>query len=654
MGCNVHLLLLLELWIVSATLAAFYKDLKFLCLECSCDREQLLSDGVIDTLEVQCEEDPHPRGLPRGPPRPGALDERKLLVVEADQVVPPERVIHNVDLLIQGLNLTSVDALNHLKKAETPVAYRKVSLATNAIESLPEDFSTGLETVKFLDVSSNLLARIEHAAFESLEFLQVLNLSRNALSRLDLNVLEHSPLLEEVDLSQNKLNKLWCEKLELKRLKILDLSSNFLFGSVVCSLPSPGEPVLENVTTSDVTSLDALWLPELTHLNLSRNQMDAVTAATFAGMPRLRVLDLSANRLVSFRFEPPRALDGLEDLFLASNRIAGIAGSFLSLKNLELTRNEVKRLDEVVAQKLARLDVSHNQLSSLEAVLKVSPKLEDLDASWNNITTINCFEFYGELKNLMLDGNPLMGDRLNISGFHKLTFLSLNFVPTLENFHTSSLASVFDPMIMLDCAVLNMSHNPELSSIIGTFADKNLCQVDLSNNKLTTVEQSAFNWNKVKTIDLQGNPFDCRCSLKWMVDFLLPFLMKSSPSLLSDLSCASPEEYEGKRLVHWYKRQDFCNSSRSSLARGRSMPFLTQAAGVAPGLGVALGEPEPEAPSAAAIIQDHKLLIAGVLLAAIVLVVVAIGCVLLRKHKTRRRKEHIKRNRRYPDNKFGL
>lgn len=32
-------------------------------------------------------------------------------------------------------------------------------------------------------------------------------------------------------------------------------------------------------------------------------------------------------------------------------------------------------------------------------------------------------------------------------------------------------------MIMLDCAVLNMSHNPELSSIIGTFADKNLCQV---------------------------------------------------------------------------------------------------------------------------------------------------------------------------------
>lgn len=75
---------------------------------------------------------------------------------------------------------------------------------------------------------------------------------------------------------------------------------------------------------------------------------------------------------------------------------------------------------------------------------------QDLDASWNNITTINCFEFYGELKSLILDGNPLIGDRLNISGFHKLTFLSLNFVPTLENFHTSSLASVFDRKYLLN------------------------------------------------------------------------------------------------------------------------------------------------------------------------------------------------------------
>ena len=68
--------------------------------------------------------------------------------------------------------------------------------------------------------------------------------------------------------------------------------------------------------------------------------------------------------------------------------------------------------------------------------------------------------------------------------------------------------------------------------------------VYLSNNELTTISFSLLPWDKLDTIQLDGNPWHCDCDLSWLVynknhtlisgiDY--DYLICKSPEILADL-----------------------------------------------------------------------------------------------------------------------
>ena len=62
--------------------------------------------------------------------------------------------------------------------------------------------------------------------------------------------------------------------------------------------------------------------------------------------------------------------------------------------------------------------------------------------------------------------------------------------------------------------------------------------MDLSYNKLENVSPNIIMANGVKLkygIDLQGNPFNCNCSLQWMQNDFVPWMYTTNRKLLINL-----------------------------------------------------------------------------------------------------------------------
>lgn len=77
--------------------------------------------------------------------------------------------------------------------------------------------------------------------------------------------------------------------------------------------------------------------PEIQHLDLSRNQINAVEAADFHNFTALRKLDLSGNVLVSIERDAFGAMASLERLKLANNAIVHVfQGAFDGMAQLKM------------------------------------------------------------------------------------------------------------------------------------------------------------------------------------------------------------------------------------------------------------------------------------------------------------------------------
>jgi Leucine-rich repeat (LRR) protein len=136
-----------------------------------------------------------------------------------------------------------------------------------------------------------------------------------------------------------------------------------------------------------------------------------------------------------------------------------------SLREIHLRNNEIseiaietfKQLDE-----LTILDLSKNRLSNLQAGTFDLKNLEVLILSENQLQTLstNLFEGAGKLQSLSLDSNNIIG----ISAFNELDNLKF----------------------------MNLSHNAIKKINFGVFKLPALNTLNLSNNKIHTIEEDAF------------------------------------------------------------------------------------------------------------------------------------------------------------------
>jgi hypothetical protein len=68
-------------------------------------------------------------------------------------------------------------------------------------------------------------------------------------------------------------------------------------------------------------------------------------------------------------------------------------------------------------------------------------------------------------------------------------------------------------------------------SRINYFTVRLRLQLHLGENALTTLSSALVPWDKLEWLDIQGNPWNCDCYIKWMTSSFIDHLERMNPSL---------------------------------------------------------------------------------------------------------------------------
>lgn len=325
-----------------------------------------------------------------------------------------------VDIPIPPLvTLRSPESLTSIDQQLHPYVSLVRKYRDSIVHSLP--YLVGLRELRNLSFGIPLMAPLP-ALFSALSQLEFLSLKRTFLSGIPESVFP-------------------C----LHNLRVLDLSQNWF--SKANGLPS---------------SLVALS-PSLTSLNLSSNWFTSIPSEIFL-LSRLESLNLSNLPLNSPAFPPwssaLMALKFLDMSMCGLNCIPPSISNLASLSSASFSHNPLGELSESITtlHHLSALVISHARLSSLPRSLSRLTSLEKLDLSINFFTRVpsevftipslkslhlelNSIVFVpdsfgrslSQLKELVLDSNPLQGLPASMSLMQQLTLLSLLDVNLSEN-----------------------------------------------------------------------------------------------------------------------------------------------------------------------------------------------------------------------------
>lgn len=280
------------------------------------------------------------------------------------------------------------------------------NMADNEIEQLGEDFfpNVTLEEANLnnevkasvfcglatLDLHGNLINGLP-SGFAQLQSLSVLNLSKNKLTPACFEVLCRLSGLKELRLAENDLGK-GLEALfdSLQKLEVLDLRK--------CGI----------VTLPDqIRHLHALRV-----LSLSGNRLETTPFAELASLPLVEV-DISHNHIQNTLFPRDASIMGKLKLLDAShNALLSLADDMtilLSLQSVNIAENRLEHLPEMSSCKdLITLVAPGNKITAIPEGIQTLRNLKNVDLSRNDIRKLD--ERVGLLDNLTVlnvTNNPL-------------------------------------------------------------------------------------------------------------------------------------------------------------------------------------------------------------------------------------------------------
>ena len=309
----------------------------------------------------------------------------------------------------------------------------------------------------------------------------------------------------------------------------------------------------------------------LQQLNLRNNKIGTIERLAFAGLPKLKTLDLSNNHLQSpASSDLLHPLEQIVEIDLSNNEIINFPNGFFSqlpvLHKLNIGNNSISNLRGTSfkgARNLRKFLSPHCQISTLENDFFASiNSIDTLDLSYNQFRSLpnnGIFTLLHSLRNLTLTGNGISAlveeqfvglnlDNLDLSG-NKLSTINPNafrYMPGLRRLDLSnnSLQNIpsylFQP-IAQSLYLLRISHNklyelPDqlLSGLLKLFElDISHCgltslsdahvrdllrlkHVDISNNALEAIPQSFMDRININSmsIRLENNRWRCDCMIK--------------------------------------------------------------------------------------------------------------------------------------------
>ncbi|NXN17945.1 LRC32 protein, partial [Indicator maculatus] len=362
------------------------------------------------------------------------------------------------------------------------------------LRTFPKELGQG---VKHLELSHNFIQNLSGSSLPGLGQLEHLDMCFNQLEAVSATTLAQLPQLRRLLVGRNRLDRNYIANGRalhlLRNIEVLDLSVN------------------------DLESHMAGWyisnLTRLRVLDLSGNKVTKLPAGIFRSTPQLRELDLSNNYLMEIEEGAFEALEELEVVNLALNSLHCVSSfSLTQLRVLNLSHNalELFVLEEGAESHLLQvLDLSHNRLLSFPALPKAH-QLTHLNLSNNLIASLlpgssHPGEFallYEEMARFNSSWHTMAGlvqvADLDLSN-NQLELFPFSFFHSLGSLHSLSLAM----NCLQDVARESLTDGMEPQDHLLTLSVRWL---DLHDNALRVLPRWFFHsLPQLETIDLSSN-----------------------------------------------------------------------------------------------------------------------------------------------------
>ncbi|XP_075994234.1 transforming growth factor beta activator LRRC33 [Genypterus blacodes] len=389
-----------------------------------------------------------------------------------------------------------------------------LNLAENSLHVDYQESSHALKKLpllKALDLSENKLDDDMAAVLlQNMTSLEYLNLSGNLLSRLDESSFENLHQLKELDLQRNTLFEIDCAFDSNPKLQRLNLAFNFL-------------PCLTD-----------FHMTQLVVLNASHNSIEwFVTRQDLNDTFCLETLDLTDNKLFFFPFLPNRS--HLRNLHLSHNSVsfyehlgdndtfpnATTTVQFYNLKDKE-TNVSAQLWDESLhgdISFLETLDLRGNLVEYFpKGFISQMPNLSRLQMCTNCLEALNLTseQFPSSLYELDVSNNRLnmiVADADTLTVLSNLTYLNLstNALHWLPSTLLSSLPSLRSVDISYNNIDICLSEDSDAridtnSSCVVWKNVASLRQLYLKGCELKTIPPSAFSGMSLTHLELSDNP----------------------------------------------------------------------------------------------------------------------------------------------------
>lgn len=422
-----------------------------------------------------------------------------LEIVESNaKALPPNAFcgLGNLQTLnLTGNQLTSLADIG-LAQGNTPnrvdcdTDIRVLDLSGNRIEKFEED--TPLATLRQLQelyVQDNAINEIASDALTGLTSLKIFNISRNYMKTLPDSLFASTRDLVEIHLEYNELDVLPRGLFtRLEQLLVLNLAGNRL----------------ESDTVDEATFLGLI---RLIVLDLSFNSLTRIDARTFKDLFFLQILDLRNNSITHIESNAFLPLYNLHTLKLSENRLQTIGPQLFNglfvLNRLTLAGNAIASIDPLAFRNcsdLKELDLSNNELAAVPEALKDLTFLKELDLGENRIS-----EFHnGSFRNLhQLTGLRLIGNEIgNLTRGMLWDLPNLQILNLARNKVQYVERNTFERNERLEAIRLDGNF---LSDINGVFASiASLLLLNLSENHIQWFDY-AFVPSNLKWLDIHGN-----------------------------------------------------------------------------------------------------------------------------------------------------
>ncbi|XP_031153532.1 toll-like receptor 13 [Sander lucioperca] len=360
--------------------------------------------------------------------------------------------------------------------------------------------------VKEIDLSDNLIRRIEDQAFTSLHGLRILSLNHNKLTSVP-PALRNLTTLEELNLSKNNISTLQCNDFaNLTKLRQLSLHQNVISALQECvfkNLIRLQVLKLQNNTISKLNGAFKKYLPNLKQLRLNGNKLTAIKRREFMGLQSLQNLSLHENQIGEVENGSFIGLTNLTDIQLQSNDIKKAAldkGGFnhlINLIRLDLRDNHIKYSDSSPLP-----DPPFSQLSRLETLAIPGQHSRGKSKLPSN--------FLQGLTNLL----DFSARNIQLLSLANDTF---NYTPRLQTLDISSndlkelSPELFSPIQSLKSLYVSRTSLWSLDFLMDAKLTK-LEFLQARKNEYSILTEELFNSTPALVyLDLQGNSFTCAC-----------------------------------------------------------------------------------------------------------------------------------------------